>query len=113
MTLVYPFRLASTVLSAREELNKVADLVQKRIGKEEAVRFREALNNNDALTVNQILDKMVEVLTNEKSVSEALYQFVRKFLPSLSEAVFEEPFDFKKIIIINQHYNELKTAMGG
>ena len=113
MALINSFKLTLTVMSAKDLLNEVADLVQKWIGEGDADSFREALDNDDAKIVNQVLDKTVAELTGE-SVSDALYHLVKKYgNQSLCNAVLDEPFDFKKIMVINQHYDELKTAMGG
>lgn len=113
MELVNPSKLRLTVMSAKDKLNEVADLVLDTIGKEDANSLREAIDNYDVKVVNQVLDKTVAALMDGESVSDALYHLVEKFCPQLCDAVLDEPLEFQKIIIINQHYDELKTAMGG
>ncbi len=108
MELVNPSKLRLTVMSAKDKLDEVADLVQTWDCEEDADSFREAIDNYDVKVVNQVLDKTVAALMNGESVSDALYHFVEKFCPRLCDAVLDEPLEFRKIIIINQQYDELK-----
>ncbi|WP_406037774.1 hypothetical protein [Succinimonas sp.] len=111
MELINPMGLPLIANYAEDELNQVGRLVKEYVSEGECDRFHKALEDLDAKTVNEVLDKTVTSLTGNESVSEALYQFVKKFYPELCDAVLDEVLEFRKIRIINQHYDELKAKM--
>lgn len=113
MELLNPMRFASTVQSAGEELEEIAKLAGKYCGAGAEEDFQRACDDLDVGSANKILDRTVQAMTGQDSVSEALYQFVEKFYPALCREVSDEAFEFRKPSIIARRYDELKKAMGG
>ena len=113
MELLNPMRFASTVLCAKEELEEIAKLAGKYVGEGAAKDFRCTCADLDVGSANKILDRTVQAMTGQDSVSEALYQFVEKFFPALCGEVTNESFEFRKPSVIARHYDELKKKMGG
>lgn len=113
MELLHPTRFASTVLCAKDELERIAKLAGQYGGAGAEKDFLRACADLDVGRANKILDRTVRGMTGQDSVSEALYQFVEKFSPALCGEVSNEAFEFRKPSIIARHYDELKKAMGG
>ena len=113
MELLNPMRFTSTVLCAHDELKQIAKLAGKYGGADAEKDFLRACKDPDVESANKILDRTVRAMTGQDSVSEAMYQLVKKFYPALCGEVSNEAFEFHKPSIIARRYNELKKAMGG
>ena len=113
MELLNPALFTPTVQCAEKELGGIAKLAEKYGGASAEEGFRRACANLDVEAANKILDRTVKAMMGQDSVSEALYQFVKKFYPALCREVSDEAFEFRKPSIIARRYDELKKAMGG
>ena len=116
MELIDPILFSSEVLAAEEQFAAIAEIIRKYAGNNEVERFRQAYQNNDVKTAEDMLDQLVTIITGEQDTTDALYHFVEKFPslnPELYGAVAAESFEYRKVTAIDGFYDRMKRIMEG
>ena len=106
MQLLSPITFASSVASARNILVKISKMVGKYIGESSTSEFVESCDKLDYNKVNKLLDKTVEKLSGQSSVSSALTLFAYKlkdFAPNLEKEMEKAKSESDKVKVIAAH----------
>ena len=79
MELINPITFPSSVTVAKEQLSKIAKLIEKYQGNDAAKKFTNAYLNIDTPQSIPMLDKLMNNISGCKDTTDALFQFIKKF----------------------------------
>ncbi|MBR1443781.1 MAG: hypothetical protein IJ583_09655 [Firmicutes bacterium] len=111
MDLLPPTSFAAAVASSKNTtLKRISKIISKFCGENDEEKFMASCRQFDYETTNNILDKLVKVLTgNDESVSSALESFADRFLEiqGLNKEVFSAFTDKEKILAIEKYREQI------
>ncbi len=110
MPLLHPMSFASAVASSKNSLDKIASIISDFLSESKKETFLFACKNLDFRTANQILDDLVQTLTELSPVSVALNEFADKFpqLPTeFGERVHSALSEEDKVKAIDRSYKRI------